>query len=193
MAVTQGLAEIEKTEKVRQEGITSCVADMTDLANKSGVKVRDHSIEFGTLVEYANNDHKLDAQAERFIRSFVPRVLEAAHLGKCRSWLKRVVVEGFASQKGDYLYNLNLSYLRSQRVLCVLLSTTVPDMLAEADRREIQTLFLVGGSSFNTVQTLNPAQMQRVELKLEFLDAPKASDAKVGEIPLDPGVKCPNA
>ena len=192
MAVTQGLAEIEKTEKVRKEGISSCVADMTDLSNKSGVTVRDHSIEFGTLVEYGNNDHTLDQQAERFIRSFVPKVLEVAHLGKCQSWLKRVVVEGFASQKGDYLYNLNLSYLRSQRVLCVLLSTTVPDMLAEADRREIQTLFLVGGSSFNTVQTLDPAQMQRVELKLEFLDVPKPSDAKVGDIPLDPGVKCPN-
>jgi hypothetical protein len=35
--------------------------------------------------------------------------------------------------------------------------------------------------------------MRRVELKLEFLDAPKADDAKVGNIPLDPGVKCPNS
>lgn len=193
MAVTQGLAKIEQIEKIRKDGIASCITEMTELSTQSGVNVREHSIEFGTLVEYGYNEHKLNVQAERFIRRFVPKVLEVARHGKCQPWLKRVVVEGFASQTGDYLYNLNLSYLRSQRVLCTLLSTTVPDMLAEADRREIQTLFLVGGSSFNTAQTLNPAQMQRVELKLEFLDAPKKSDAKVGNIPLDPGVKCPNS
>lgn len=193
MAVTQGLAKIKQNEQERKEGIESCVADMTDLSKRSGVTMRMYSIEFGTLVEYGYNDHKLNPQAERFIRSFVPKVLEIARHGKCQSWLKRVVVEGFASQTGDYLYNLNLSYLRSQRVLCVLLSTTVPDILAEKDRRQIQTMFLVGGSSFNTVQTLNPAQMQRVELKLEFLDIPKTNDAMVGNIPLDPGVKCPNS
>jgi len=193
MAVTQGLAKIKQTDEMRKDGIASCIADMTELSSRSGVKVRDRSIEFGTLVEYGYNDHKLNAQAERFIRAFVPKVLKAAHDRKCKPWLKRVVVEGFASQTGDYLYNLNLSYLRSQRVLCVLLSSTVPDMLTESDRREIQMMFLVGGSSFNTVQTLNPAQMRRVELKLEFLDAPKADDAKVGNIPLDPGVKCPNS
>lgn len=192
MAVTQGLAKIKQNEKERLEGIASCLDDMSELSKKSGVNVRANSIEFGTLVEYGYNDHKLSIEAERFIRNFVPKVLEVAHHDKCQIWLKRVVVEGFASQTGDYLYNLNLSYLRSQRVLCTLLSTTVPDMLAEADRREIQTLFLVGGSSFNTAQTLNPAQMQRVELKLEFLDMPKNGDTKVGNIPLDPGVKCPN-
>jgi hypothetical protein len=66
-------------------------------------------------------------------------------------------------------------------------------MLTEADRRAIQTLFLVGGSSFNTIVTLDKAQMRRVELKLEFLDKPKGEEVKAGEIPLDPGLKCPNS
>jgi outer membrane protein OmpA-like peptidoglycan-associated protein len=195
MAVTKDLAKIQTTEQERKDGVASCFADMAELSTLSGVKARerDHSIEFGTLVEYSDNDDKLSPAAERFIRSFVPKVLEVARHGQCQPWLKRVVVEGFASNTGHYLYNLNLSYLRSQRVLCVLLSSTVPDMLTEADRREIQTLFLVGGSSFNTTQTLDKAQMRRVELKLEFLDKPKADDVKMGEIPLDPGVRCPNS
>jgi outer membrane protein OmpA-like peptidoglycan-associated protein len=196
MSVTQGLANIEQLEKERKDGIASCVEDMSAASVKAGASMRKHpsryAIEFGTLVEYGHNEHNLNPQSDRFIRSFVPKVLDVAREGKCKTWLKRIVVEGFASQSGGYLYNLNLSYLRSQRVLCTLLSTTVPDRLDETYRREIQTLFLVGGSSFNTVQTQNPAQMQRVELKLEFLDAPKDGDAKVGNIPLDPGDKCPN-
>lgn len=195
LSVTQGLVKIENTGKVRTAGIASCFADMAALSAQAGVKAResDHSIEFGTLVEYSNDDHTLNPKAERFIRNFVPKVLEVARHEQCEKWLKRVVVEGFASNTGQYLYNLNLSYLRSQRVLCVLLNSTSPDMLSEADRREIQTLFLVGGSSFNTVQTLDKAQMRRVELKLEFLDTPAVPVGKTGEIPLDPGVKCPNS
>ena len=36
-------------------------------------------------------------------------------------WFKRAVVEGYASQTGKYLFNLNLSLERSARVLCELL------------------------------------------------------------------------
>ena len=42
-------------------------------------------------------------------------------------WLKQIVVEGFASPEGDYLYNLNLSLRRSQRVLCALLAPPPSD------------------------------------------------------------------
>ena len=54
----------------------------------------------------------------------------------------------------------------------------------------VQSLFLVGGSSFNTTVG-DPSQMRRVELKLEFRDLGTEKD-KRADIPLDPGVSCPN-
>lgn len=194
IAVTHGLATINKDKEERDKTIQSCIADVDALTRQTefkGVSVRGNSIDFGTLVLFGNNKHTFESPAhEHFVRKFVPRVLELARSDKCEKWLKRVVVEGFASQTGDYLYNLNLSYLRSQRVLCVLLDSKANDAIATTDRKLVQTLFLVGGSSFNTVAG-DASQMRRVELKLEFRDLGSDKE-KPADIPLDPGQKCPN-
>lgn len=194
MAVTQGLQQIKKVTEERDKTIESCVSDveaLTKLEEFKGVTVHGHSIDFGTLVQFQDNEHKFEnSNDERFVRRFVPRVLEVARSAKCDKWLKRIVVEGFASKTGNYLFNLNLSYQRSQRVLCALLSTQVPDALPVADRSLIQTLFLAGGSSFNTTSS-SEALMRRVEIKLEFRDL-NSSKEQPPDIPLDPGVRCPN-
>jgi outer membrane protein OmpA-like peptidoglycan-associated protein len=195
MAVTQGLQQIKQTQELRDKTILACLADVEAVANLpqyDGVKVHGNSIDFGTLVQFKDREHTFEKPAdERLIRSFVPKVLEVARAQQCKEWLKRVVVEGFASNTGDYLYNLNLSYLRSQRVLCALLNSQAPDALSESDRSQIQTLFLVGGSSFNTAASGGAARMRRVEIKLEFRDIGTKPEAPA-DIPLDPGRKCPN-
>ena len=194
IAVTHGLATINKDKEERDKTIQSCIADVDALTKQSefkGVSVRGNSIDFGTLVLFGNDKHTFESPThEHFVRKFVPRVLNLARSEKCDKWLKRVVVEGFASQTGDYLYNLNLSYLRSQRVLCVLLDAKASDSIAPTDRKLVQTLFLVGGSSFNTAAG-EASQMRRVELKLEFRDLDSDKE-KAADIPLDPGLKCPN-
>lgn len=194
IAVTHGLATISKDKEERDKTIQSCIADLDALTKQSefkGVSVHGYSIDFGTLVLFGNDKHTFESPAhEHFVRKFVPRVLDLARSEKCDRWLKRVVVEGFASQTGDYLYNLNLSYLRSQRVLCALLDSKAGDAIASSDRELVQTLFLVGGSSFNT-SAGDPSQMRRVELKLEFRDLGTDKE-KHANIPLDPGLKCPN-
>ncbi|SFC61984.1 flagellar motor protein MotB [Collimonas sp. OK412] len=194
MAVTQGLQQIKKETEERDKTIENCVSDvdaLTKLAEFKGVTVHGHSIDFGTLVQFQDKEHKFEKpDDEHFVRKFVPRVLDVARSAKCDKWLKRVVVEGFASKTGDYLFNLNLSYQRSQRVLCALLSTQQPDALSAADRALIQTLFLAGGSSFNTASS-SAAQMRRVEIKLEFRDLGSMKEPPP-DIPLDPGLRCPN-
>lgn len=102
---------------------------------------------------------------------------------------KRVIVEGFASQSGTYIHNLNLSLQRAERVICALLDPSVRDALAEADRRDVRNLFLVGGSSFNALKP-SDAESQRIELKLEFL-AYGESRERIREAPLDQTLLCP--
>lgn len=194
IAVTHSERTKGAAEKERQDTIDSCISDiksLTDLPEFRGVSIRGYSIDFGTLVLFGNDKHTFESSThDHFVRKFVPRVLDLARSKKCDTWLKRVVVEGFASQTGNYLYNLNLSYLRSQRVLCVLLDSKAPDAISAADRKMVQNLFLVGGSSFNTTVS-DPSQMRRVELKLEFREQGIKKDEHA-DIPLDPGLRCPN-
>ncbi|REE87246.1 flagellar motor protein MotB [Cupriavidus plantarum] len=195
IAITQKQKVIDDTIELRKKTIAQCLTEVEDVTKRpefKGVTVHGNSIDFGTVVLFADQRHSFEKPAdERFIRSFVPEVLKVARAKSCETWLKRVVVEGFASRTGNYLYNLNLSYLRSQRVLCALLNTQAPDALSEADRKQIQTLFLVGGSSFNTASNDGPARMRRVEVKLEFRDFGSLVEP-TPDIPLDPGKSCPN-
>ncbi|MDY0012955.1 MAG: flagellar motor protein MotB [Rhodocyclaceae bacterium] len=201
MAVTQGLRKIEQEKKDREETIKACVSDIEQITQKpefKGVRIRGHAIEFGSLAEFSKNGNDLSPERREFLRRFVPQVLEVARHESCQKWLKRVVVEGFASQEGSYLYNLNLSLERSQRTLCVLLDASASDAPSKEDRKLIRTLFLVGGSSFNSVKK-SPEESRRVELRLEFKDlrkecppdAPDCQPDALPDIPWDEDSKCP--
>lgn len=193
MAVTQEKAIREKGELERQGTIDTCMLDIKRLKHTpdfSGIEVRGYSIDFGTLAEFENDKDTLQSHKEQFIRRLVPRVLELARRPACEKWLKRVVVEGFASQIGTYLHNLDLSFRRSQRVLCVLLDPRASNALVKDDRKLIRTLFLAGGSSFNT-EVKSEAQMRRVELKLEFRELGSQREP-AREIPWDEDAACPN-
>jgi hypothetical protein len=72
----------------------------------------------------------------------------------------------------------------------VLLDSKAMDAIPIEDRKLVQSLFLVGGSSFNTADG-DATRMRRVELKLEFRELNREREQRV-EIPLDPGLGCPN-
>lgn len=192
MAVTQGLQRIEAEKQAREETIKRCLADVGAIAAQAefrGVTLKDNTLEFGALAEFSKRGHDLTESRRDFLRRFVPRLLEAARRPHCQQWLKRVVVEGFASPEGSYLFNLNLSLQRSQRVLCVLLDPQAANAPSEDDRRLIRKLFLVGGSSFNAVKR-KFEESRRVELKLEFRELNERRDS-LPEIPWDEDSKCP--
>lgn len=171
--------------------VEACMAEVSEMTQKEfpGIEVQGHAISFGTLALFGTNKHRLDVTAEKTLRSYVPRVLELARADKCGAVFKRVIVEGFASQTGTYIHNLNLSLQRAERVLCVLLDPSAKDALNDIDRRDVRNLFLVGGSSFNALKA-GDAESQRIELKLEFL-AYGEKRQNPREAPLDATLQCP--
>ena len=202
MVVTQGLRSIEDKRKDREESIMACIADMDKVARRPefrGVKISGQTIDFGPLAEFKKNGNQLSEDRMEFLRAFIPEVLDVARTPQCSKWLRRYVVEGFASPEGSYLHNLNLSLERSQRVLCVLLDASAPDAPSLSDRKTIRQQFLVGGSSFNSAILNQPEKSRRVTLRLEFKELRKeclptdaickADDAP--PIPWDDDFRCP--
>jgi hypothetical protein len=133
--------------------------------------LRGQTIDFGDQARFDTDSNRLTREQMRYLRAFTPEILRIARDPAGRKWLKRVIVEGYADQRGTYLHNLNLSMERSERVLCALLAKPDPGEkpLGKEDRMLIQELYLVGGSSFNSLKkTLE--ESRRIELKLEFLE-----------------------
>lgn len=197
IAVTEEISEAEEKAQARQNNIDTCIKNIDALIQKSEYtdvqKRGEYSYSFGTILLFAEDSHRLQKQSNaNFLREITPRVLEITRQPECKKWLKRVNLEGFASHtaQSSYLYNLQLSYLRSQRVLCELLNTRAKNALSESDRRLIQKLFFAGGASFNT-QGASQEQKRKVELRLEFWQL-EEERKNIEELPLEPGTRCPN-
>jgi len=186
LAVTRTISEREQLEAERQAEIVKLLDRIDKAAKKQGIRVdRNRAvIDFGDRARFDSASNALSPEQEQLLRSFVPEVLAIARDKGGQRWLKRIVVEGFTDRRGSYLYNLNLSLQRSQRVLCALMAR--PQVGERPmDRREleeIRRLFLVGGYSSNSAKASLDAS-RRIELRLEFfgVDEPAAAPVKAFE------------
>jgi flagellar motor protein MotB len=155
---------------------TASEAERVEQATKSdpmfeGIRVhRDRQvIDFQDKARFDTASSQLNRDQSKLLRAFIPHVLEIADSPLGQSWLKRIVVEGFADKRGTYLFNLNLSLQRSQRVLCVLLSPPEADEkpMSNKELQLVRQLFLVGGYSSNSQKKVLD-ESRRIELRLEF-------------------------
>ncbi len=192
LAITHEISEADKKKMQREDDISTLLNKISMAAKENpGVILRGHSIDFGDQARFATGKHMLSDEQASMLRSFVPKILTVARDPLGQRWLKRVVVEGFADQRGTYIQNLHLSLQRSERVLCVLLANgpDVPNALSEEDRIQIRDIFLVGGSSFNSLKESHD-ESRRIEFKLEFLDIDEHR-AVPRKAPLDNDPRCP--
>ncbi|PIT74191.1 hypothetical protein B9Z31_10155 [Limnohabitans sp. G3-2] len=204
LSVTQGLRKMDEGRAQRDTAISACLDGIREITRQTsfpGLKLRGQTLEFGSLAEFPKDSNELDAQRASDLRGFVPHMLHIARTPECQNWLKRFVLEGYASPEGSYLYNLNLSLERSQRVLCVLLDKQSANALSPEDRHAIREQFFVGGSSFNSAILNQPEKSRRVELRLEFKELRPRCEAGTADceaddlhpLPWDDDAKCPAA
>jgi outer membrane protein OmpA-like peptidoglycan-associated protein len=72
-------------------------------------------IDFGSQALFPHSKHQLDPKQEKHLRECVPEILAIASNELGKKWIKRIVVEGYTSTRGTYLYNLNLSLPETSR------------------------------------------------------------------------------
>jgi outer membrane protein OmpA-like peptidoglycan-associated protein len=172
LAVTHTVSQAESMKAQRDAEINKLMTKIQEASQDfPGITLKGNTIDFGDQARFDTDSNRLTREQAQHLRAFVPSVLKIARDPLGKKWLKRVVVEGYADQRGTYLHNLDLSMQRSERVLCALLAMPEPQekSLNHQDRLLIQELFLVGGASFNSLKkTLE--ESRRIELKLEFLE-----------------------
>ena len=111
-AVTQKPDEDAKKQAQRERDIQTLLNQIADAAKEyPGIVVRGHSIDFGPRANFETNKSVLSAEQAATLRAFVPKVLSKVRDPLGNKWLKRIVVEGFADQRGTYIHNLNLGAL----------------------------------------------------------------------------------
>jgi outer membrane protein OmpA-like peptidoglycan-associated protein len=169
--------EIEEINKLIQQ-----VAAAVDAAPGVRFDARRHVIDFGDRARFETGSHRLDSASAKLLRDFVPQLLAITQTELGQRWVRRVVVEGFADPRGNYLYNLNLSLQRAERVICTLLdggggSGSEGSALNDAQRMQVKGIFAVGGFSFNDQRASLDAS-RRIEMRIEFGPPPASLPAR---------------
>src|SRR6266446_1839020 len=188
LSVTKTITEREIQEKQRVDDINAIVKRFEDAASKfDGIRVDGvgdrRVINFGKRAQFPFNSASLTDDQQRLLREFVPEILTRANDELGKKILKRIVVEGFTDKTGKYLFNLNLSLQRSQRVLCAMFGKPLlgERPLTEDEQAQIRALFLVGGYSFNDARDTDE-QSRRVEMRLEFLGIGESRPSTTGAV-----------
>lgn len=207
LAVTKKVSEEEREDKQRTEAISQLMSDIKQVVSQKefeGVRVIGNTIDFGPRGRFEREgQNMLSAPQRDLLRQFTPKLLDRLRVSDAgKRWFKRAVVEGYASQSGKYLFNLNLSLERSERVLCELLRAPPNGEapLSEEDRKLVATKFFVGGASFNSLRS-TADDSRRIEFKLEFKTRqerraemanpePAVDELALAEA-LDPKERCP--
>lgn len=202
LAVTKKQSDEEREEKERGEAIARLMGEIEKSAQMAGVRVTDRTIDFGARGQFEREgQNRLSPQQRDLLMNFTPELLAKLRSPDGAKWFKRAVVEGYASKTGTYLFNLNLSLERSERVLCELLrEDKAGNSLSFDDRKLIATKFFVGGASFNSLRDTDDAS-RRIEFKLEFKTRQDIRDEAARPAPpldeaalvkaLDPKERCP--
>lgn len=204
LAVTKKISDEEKEETGRFNDIRELMVEVKRVAAQfEGVSVIGTTIDFGSKARFEREgQNTLSPQQRQLLRTFTPQLLDKLRTTEAgKKWFKRAVVEGYASRTGTYLFNLNLSLERSERVLCELLRTPPGgEPLSIDDRRLIAQRFFVGGASFNSLRS-SENESRRIEFKLDFKTRTEAKDEAAIpsqvvdfaalDLALDPKERCP--
>jgi hypothetical protein len=174
LAVTKKTSDAEREERERTESIQALMGEIkrvVDTKEFEGIQVTDNTIDFGPRGTFEKEGQNvLSVPQQQMLRSFTPVLLDKLRQSEAgKKWFKRAVVEGYASQTGTYLYNLNLSLERSGRVLCELLraAPTPADTLSLEDRKLIATKFFVGGGVIQLAARRRHQPAHRVQARIQ--------------------------
>ena len=171
ISVTQKITLETQDEKNRIKDIETICSTLKIKAQSLNkdivVDCHDNRVNFGEAGRFNKDGFKLKNDGEQSLTDIVPIILEAANSDIGDKWFKQVLIEGFTDTDGSYLYNLHLSLLRSEWVMCTLLDDKKNIGLSIDQKKSVNTLFLAGGVSFNDAKQ-SKDESRRVEIKLQF-------------------------
>ena len=173
ISVTVALFAISSRDGRHDKEIQACMDDFKIKAAKysdAKVDVDNRSVNFGEKARFGIRSYELPFESASRLREFAPEILSLANSDCGRKLFRRVVVEGYTSKDGTYLYNLDLSLKRAHSVVCALMEE--PKLLeltrlTDEQKRQVRNLFMVGGYSSNALKGTDE-DSRRVELRLEF-------------------------
>ena len=149
---------------LKQEFTDSSLA--IDLDEETGAIVFRGEILFATESALIRPDFK------QMLQEIVPRYVEVLLADEHKSHISQIIIEGHTDDRGDYMYNLDLSQRRAFNVVKYILGDEFPDF---KHKEELKYYLTASGKSESSLiknrdGSVNREKSRRVEIKFTFKD-----------------------
>ena len=148
LSVTKKIDQEEQRKVQRESEISNLMSEIRANSKKwPQVKIDEstYRIDLGEVIRFESGRSSINQKGNRFLREYVPVLLDVYETTLGKRWIRRIVVEGFTDQDGSYLYNLKLSLDRSRMVVCALYEDTVETIETETVQTKTQDLSKLQG------------------------------------------------
>ena len=150
------------------------------------------TVDLGPAAVFPLGSDRLTVEQETLLRNYMVRLVDLTRDDPAMFPLKNITVVGYTDPAGSYLFNLDLSARRSERLMCALLDPAQRGAeMTAAEVQAIRRLVKVGGYSVGE-QKQNAQKSRRLALELHFygLDEPHipshTQESPTGACPLQP-------
>lgn len=171
-------AKLREKEQIIEKVIgvkASIIRDLDEAFSESNLKVdinpKTGAISFADGVFFEYNSSVVSTAGKKHLESFVPKYLSILMSPNNKEYISQIIVEGHTDNKGNYLYNLQLSQARSLAVV----STILGDPFPLKNKTEIRYLLTSNGRSFSEPikdksGKINANKSRRVEFQFRLKD-----------------------
>ena len=132
------------------------------------------SITFASSVLFDYNSDQIKASGKEFLDEFLPIYVNSILNDKFKDYISEIIVEGYTDDKGEFIYNLELSQKRAFSVSKYCLEH--PQLFDESvDFEHLKAILTTNGKSMNNLITddngkVNAEASRRVEFKFRLKD-----------------------
>src|SRR5690554_3840573 len=151
----------------------------SDLSNKFSDTQMDINIDENTgaisfagdiLFEFDSDVIRTEFKA--MLEEFIPTYLEVLLNENYKEYISQIIIEGHTDDRGDYLYNLDLSQRRATNVVKFILSDEFPDF---EQKEELKYFITANGKSNSAlirdeIGEIDRVRSRRVEIKFSIKD-----------------------
>ena len=140
------------------------------------------SIAFASSVLFDFNDADIKKSGEEFLNEFLPIYVNSILNDNFKNYVSEIIVEGYTDDKGDFIYNLELSQKRAFSVSKYCLEH--PDLFDERiDFEHLKTILTTNGKSKSNLimdasGNVDAEASRRVEFKFRLKDDEMINEMK---------------
>lgn len=168
--------QLDKIVGVRTEIIEKLTEEFKDTDLKMTIDEETGAICFDSNLLFDYNKHNLKKSGIQFLNEFFPKYFEVILSDDIRQYVSEIIIEGHTDDKGDYLYNLELSQKRAFEVAEYCLCDD-NNMFTKKQLEDIRSIVTANGKSYyglvykDKKQTvIDAAASRRVEVKFRLTE-----------------------